>query len=211
MTLIKYCGNRSLRDVQLTAASNAHYIGFVFAESKRNVHPEHVADWLRYVDIGTKQIVGVFVHASAADIARVAAHIPLSIIQCHGAETVDDVRALKEAFQLPVWKAIHHREGALAYMRVFAGVADGFVIDSGQKGAWGGTGKSFDWRFVPLYMEEAKRQGVPCFIAGGISPHNIADLLRYQPIGIDISSGIEENEQKSEEKIKMIEQKVRTC
>ncbi|KFZ41833.1 phosphoribosylanthranilate isomerase [Anoxybacillus flavithermus] len=211
MTVLKYCGNRSLQDVQLIAKSKADYIGFVFAESKRKVEPKNVKRWLSVVQLETKQIVGVFVHPTIHSVASVLEHVPLSIIQCHGMETVQTVREIKEAFQLPVWKVIHHIPEAWSYMRIWEGVADGFVIDSGRKGAWGGTGVSFDWTTVPCYMEEAKRQGVPCFIAGGITPDNVEQLLAYEPFGIDISSGIEEDEQKSEQKIKQIEQKVMKC
>ncbi|KIP20884.1 N-(5'-phosphoribosyl)anthranilate isomerase [Anoxybacillus ayderensis] len=211
MTVLKYCGNRSLQDVQLVAKSEADYIGFVFAESKRKVKPQHVKRWLSVVQLETKQIVGVFVHPTMTSVASVLAHVPLSIIQCHGMETIQTVKQLKETFQLPVWKVIHHAPEAWTYMRAWKGIADGFVIDSGRKGAWGGTGISFDWRVVPYYMEEASRQGVPCFIAGGITPDNVEQLLMYEPFGIDMSSGIEENERKSEQKIKTIEQKVKTC
>ncbi|MBB5355807.1 phosphoribosylanthranilate isomerase [Anoxybacillus mongoliensis] len=209
MTVLKYCGNRSLQDVQLIAKSKADYIGFVFAESKRKVEPKDVKRWLSVVQLETKQIVGVFVHPTVCSVASVLEHVPLSIIQCHGMETVQTVQQLKERFQLPVWKVIHHNLEAWTYMRAWKGVADGFVIDSGRKGAWGGTGISFDWCNVPQYMEEAYKQGVPCFIAGGITPDNVEQLLAYEPFGIDISSGIEENDRKSEKKINKIEQKVK--
>lgn len=211
MTVLKYCGNRSLQDVQRVAKSQADYIGFVFAESKRKVEPENVRRWLSGVELGKKKIVGVFVHPTIVSVASVVEHVPLSIIQCHGMETMQTVKQLKETFQLPVWKVIHHAPEAWTYMCAWKGIADGFVIDSGRKGAWGGTGISFDWSVVPYYMEEATRQGVPCFIAGGITPNNVEQLLVYKPFGIDISSGIEENEHKSEQKIKQIEQKVKIC
>jgi phosphoribosylanthranilate isomerase len=95
-------------------------------------------------------------------------------------------------------------------MRQYAGVADGYVVDSRVSGAWGGTGVAFDWSNVPFYLEEAARQAVPCFIAGGITPENVERLLAYRPYGIDISSGIEENGEKSVEKMKEIEKKVAT-
>ncbi|KHF30691.1 N-(5'-phosphoribosyl)anthranilate isomerase [Anoxybacillus sp. BCO1] len=96
MTVLKYCGNRSLQDVQLVAKSEADYIGFVFAESKRKVKPQHVKRWLSVVQLETKQIVGVFVHPTMTSVASVLAHVPLSIIQCHGMETTQTVKQLKE-------------------------------------------------------------------------------------------------------------------
>ncbi|OQP16851.1 phosphoribosylanthranilate isomerase [Geobacillus zalihae] len=209
MIRIKYCGNRSAEDVQAAIASEADYLGFIFAESRRNVSPSEVQQWLEPHKLGAKQLVGVFVNAPVRRIAAVAAELPLHVIQCHGRETPAELAAVKEAVPLSVWKAIHHGDGALAAMRQYAGIADGYVVDSRAAGAWGGTGVAFDWEAVPHYLEEAARQGVPCFIAGGITPDNIERLLVYRPDGIDISSGIETDGRKDPTKMKQIEEKIK--
>jgi len=173
-----------------------------------------VKNWFNKVDLGNKKLVGVFVNAPVHEIAEVIKEIPLSIIQCHGTETPAQVGAIKERTKLPVWKAVHHTNSSLGTMKQYAGLADGYIVDTKIKGAWGGTGISFDWEYVPYYMEEAEKQGVTCLIAGGVRPDNIEKLLRYHPHGIDISSGIEECEGKSTRKIEMIERKVKmyeTC
>jgi phosphoribosylanthranilate isomerase len=206
--LLKYCGHRSLEDLQTSTGSRAHYLGLIFAQSKRQVQPGEVKEWLKTVPLNGKKLVGVFVNASVAEIMHVAKEVPLSIIQCHGTETPEQIIQIKKAARLPVWKAIHHSEEALEQMKHFAGIADGYIIDSKVKGEWGGTGISFNWEFVPSYLFEAERQGVRCFIAGGVRPDNIEELLRYRPHGIDISSGIEEREKKNKRKIQWIEEKV---
>ncbi len=206
--LLKYCGHRSLADLQKGAQSAAHYLGLIFAESKRKVEVSQVKQWLEAVELNGKKLVGVFVNSELEYIRFVAHSVPLSVIQCHGHETVEQVAAIKKATNCLVWKVIHHREGALGNMKKYARVVDGYVVDSRVNGAWGGTGVAFDWDAVPFYIEEANRQGVPCFIAGGIAPHNIDRLLSYQPHGIDISSGIEENGEKSMAKMIEIEKKV---
>jgi phosphoribosylanthranilate isomerase len=205
---LKYCGNRSASDLRKSLQSKADYIGLIFAESKRKVEVEEVKQWLQTIEHGKKQLVGVFVNAPTELVANIASQLPLAVIQCHGHETAAHVAAIKEATGLAVWKAIHHDEDAVRKMQQYAGVADGYVVDSRVSGAWGGTGVAFDWCNVPLYLEEAARQAVPCFIAGGITPENVERLLAYRPYGIDISSGIEENEEKSVEKMKEIEKKV---
>ncbi|OQP05918.1 N-(5'-phosphoribosyl)anthranilate isomerase [Geobacillus sp. 46C-IIa] len=209
MVRLKYCGNRSAGDVQAALASGADYLGFIFAESRRNVSPEEVKRWLAPASLGDKQLVGVFVNASVDRITAIALQLPLHVIQCHGRETPAELAAVKEAARRAVWKAIHHGDGALEAMKQYAGVADGYVVDSRVAGAWGGTGVSFDWEAVPHYLEEAARQGVPCFIAGGITPDNVERLLAYRPDGIDISSGIETDGRKDPAKMKQIEEKVK--
>lgn len=66
---LKYCGIRSLKDLQLAAESQADYLGFIFAESKRKVSPEDVKKWLNQVRV-EKQVAGVFVNESIETMSR---------------------------------------------------------------------------------------------------------------------------------------------
>lgn len=206
---LKLCGNRSLLDLERTTKSKADYIGVVFAKSKRQVNVNSLKQWLTECPLQPKQqLVGIFVNAASDEIFEIAQHIPLDIIQAHGTETVDDILQIKELTMLPVWKAIHHEEKAIERMKMYNGIVDGYVIDVKVKGQWGGTGASFNWEHVPLYLHEAKKQGAPCFIAGGITPDNVRDLLQYRPDGIDISSGIETDDVKDADKIKILEERL---
>lgn len=207
---LKYCGNHSLDDLNLTMASRADYIGLIFTKkSKRFVTPEEAAGWLALVPAGKpKTLVGVFADDGIEAIESAARLLPLQVIQCHGSETPDDVRRIKRRTKKKVWKVIHHSESGLKEMIAFAGAADGYVVDTKVKGALGGTGRSFDWRHVPFYLAEAERQQVPCFIAGGVKPENIDKLLAYRPGGIDISSGIERDFKKDPDLIFQIERRV---
>ncbi|MFT4413090.1 phosphoribosylanthranilate isomerase [Fredinandcohnia humi] len=203
--LIKYCGNQSKEDIEIVTDSNASYIGFIFANSKRFVNPLLVKEWLKKVSFENKKLVGVFVNADISYIDSVLSQVPLSVIQCHGTETPQYVIQLKKTTKIQVWKVIHHEEGSLENMKGFQGIADGYVIDTKVKNLWGGSGTSFDWKYIPHYIEEAKRQGVPCLIAGGIHVGNIEQLLKYEIDGIDISSGIERNGKKDKQVIETIE------
>lgn len=207
--LIKYCGNKSFEDLQVVSSSKAEYIGVIFAESKRQVKIEQLRKWLAEVDIRNKQIVGVFVNAVPQEIKEITRQVPLSIVQCHGLETTQMLKDIKKVVKLPVWKAIHHDEYAIHTMQELDSIVDGYVIDSKVRGMWGGSGKSFDWSFVPLYTNEARRQGVPCLIAGGVNPTNIQDLLTYDIDGVDVSSGIEINFKKNHQQIESIEKQVK--
>jgi phosphoribosylanthranilate isomerase len=60
---LKYCGNRSASDLRKSLQSKADYIGLIFADSKRKVEVEAVKQWLRTIELGNKQLVGVFVNA----------------------------------------------------------------------------------------------------------------------------------------------------
>lgn len=206
--LIKLCGNRSLEDLQITSQSSADYLGFIFAKSKRRVEPNKVYEWLKKVDMNDKQLAAIFVNAQLKEIENVLNELPIDVIQCHGTESVSETAEIKTRFNKTVWKALPHYEGTLSDMRAFEDAADGFVIDSKVKDAFGGTGQTFDWSSVPLYMDAAKKMNKTLFIAGGIQPGNIDELLGLSPLGIDISSGIERNEKKDKSLLVRLEERV---
>ncbi|MCP3030234.1 phosphoribosylanthranilate isomerase [Halobacillus sp. A1] len=206
--LVKLCGNRSASDVEKSASSNATHLGFIFVKkTKRYVRPERVGQWVRRTKPKQK-LVGVFVDPTIEQLEEVLSFVSLDVIQLHGSETVSNILQIKEAVGLPVWKVVHHRDGALEQMEIYKGVADGYVIDSKVEGAYGGTGVSFDWSTVEDYVRVANEQNVSCLIAGGITPENVSQLLGHHPEGIDISSGIETNEQNDLYKIQAIMKEV---
>lgn len=209
--LLKLCGNHSKHDVDVALASNADYIGFVFAESKRKVTNSNLKEWLKDVDQNNKKIVALFVNADEDTISSAIDGIKVDVIQCHGAESVELVQKIKQKTNLPIWKVIHHNEDALKTMRTFTDIVDGYVVDCKAGGKWGGTGQSFDWSYIPSYLEEGKRQRVPVFIAGGVRPDNVKQLLAYEPDGIDLSSGIEQDGYKSSSLVSELEERMNEC
>ncbi|MFT8319225.1 MAG: phosphoribosylanthranilate isomerase [Sporolactobacillus sp.] len=207
--MLKFCGNHSFEDLKKTIASRADYIGMIFTEkSRRTVTGEQAANWLKRLAPHQKKLVGVFADDTLDQIQRVLRQVPLDVLQFHGGESPQFLSRVKAITRRSVWKAIHHRPDAREEMRAFTGIADGFVIDTKVSGQLGGTGISFDWAAIPGYQAEAARQKALCFIAGGVMPENIGSLLRYQPAGIDISSGIERNFHKDRTLILKIEEKV---
>lgn len=199
---IKFCGNRSLNDVKLTIKSSADFLGFVFAPSKRRVSPEDVKQWLNEAALKPHQkTVGVFVNATLEEIAHAVKTAALDVVQLSGNETPDFCKQVKETCHVDVWKVIHHQADAIEQMEKYAHIVDAFLIDNKTKSQWGGTGTAFNWSFVPRYLEKAHTLGKNCFIAGGINASNIHQLLKFEPDGIDLASGIETNEQKDDKKI----------
>jgi phosphoribosylanthranilate isomerase len=70
-------------------------------------------------------------------------------------------------------------------------------LDTFVSGSWGGTGQVGDWL---LAREMARRY--PTILAGGLTPENVGSAVEaVQPWGVDVSSGVETNGQKDEEKI----------
>lgn len=207
---LKLCGNHSQHDTICSVESNADYIGFVFAPSKRQTTPNDVRKWLNETPLcNDQQVVGVFVNPSIEKIAETLRSVPLDIIQLHGNESSEFVAQIKNNFSCKIWKTIHHEQAADQKMASYKEYVDLFLIDNKSQFAWGGTGSSFDWTSIPNYMSAAHALGKPCFIAGGITPDNVAELLsRYQPDGIDLASGVETNGQKDKRKIIQLRERI---
>jgi phosphoribosylanthranilate isomerase len=176
MTRVKICGLTREEDALAAAAAGADFLGFVFVrESPRFVAPEvacRIGAAVRRTGSAAK-IVGVFRNASIDDVRRVANLAALDLIQFHGEETEEDVRAVTQ----PVIRAFNVRD-ALPSTETQAAYV---MFDTG-----GGTGRTFDWRLLSSY--EGSR---PFFLAGGIRPENVEDAMRARPFSLDVSSGVE--------------------
>lgn len=209
-TKVKFCGNKSLEDYEAAVQTDADYLGFVFAESKRQVKPEQVADWIVGVSPRNKRLVGIFVNQTIEEILLAVRTVPLDIVQCHGDEDLTFIKELKSQCNVDIWKVIHHEdETSLESLKTFLGTIDGFVVDKKVGNQYGGTGTSFNWEHIPLYDKFSKQYNIPYLIAGGINVVTLQELLLYSPQGMDLSSGIEENFAKSKEKMNLIERMVR--
>jgi phosphoribosylanthranilate isomerase len=65
---------------------------------------------------------------------------------------------------------------------------DAWLLDAYTPGKPGGTGEVFDWDLAV----EARDRGRPIFLAGGLTPDNVAAAVRrVRPYGVDVSSGVE--------------------
>jgi phosphoribosylanthranilate isomerase len=65
---------------------------------------------------------------------------------------------------------------------------DAYLLDAFSSTTLGGTGEKFNWDLAVA----AQKFGKPIFLAGGLTPENVADAIRkVQPFGVDVSSGVE--------------------
>ncbi|GAX89742.1 phosphoribosylanthranilate isomerase [Effusibacillus lacus] len=207
MTQIKICGLKTREAVLVAAESGVDYIGFVFAQSKRQVTAEEV---LKFAEgIQTPKRVGVFVNEPFDSLLTVGDMACLDVFQLHGAETPEICSRLKRASGKQVWKAwqVRGNEQDLA-IREYAGTIDACLLDTFLPGAAGGTGQTFQWNEIERFR--SLLPGVQLFVAGGLNSGNVGELLeKYKPDGVDVSSGVETNGVKDIEKMRLFIRKVR--
>ena len=151
----------------------------------------------------TIKTVGVFVNETLDNLVTIASEVNLDAVQLHGDEDEAFIQALKEKTDVEVWKAVQIRSVADAEAWIDSS-ADMLLFDAYHKDERGGTGEVFDWSC----LDEFER---PFMLAGGIDSTNVARAIRtVRPYGIDISSGIETDGVKDDEKIKAFTNIVRT-
>lgn len=219
---IKMCGISKVETILAIVDAKPDYMGLVFAPSKRQVtvdqakilvselHKQYVNRYNRDVIQWSNDVVqefiktvGVFVNETLENLVTIATEVNLDAVQLHGDEDEAFIQSLKERTNVEVWKAVQIRSAADAEAWIDSS-ADMLLFDAYQKDERGGTGEVFDWS----YLDEFER---PFMLAGGIDSINVARAIRtVRPYGIDISSGIETEGVKDDEKIKAFTNIVRT-
>jgi phosphoribosylanthranilate isomerase len=187
---IKICGVTRVEDAAWIAAAGADFIGLNFwPHSKRWVDAARAAELAAAARAaGPAQIVGLFVDATAAEIAAVHARVGLDIIQLHGAETPEDAAAVARAAGRPVWKAIA-AGGPGVGETLEAWAVDAILLDTPTPGR-GGSGRSFDWSLARAAREREPSRRI--VLAGGLHPGNVAEAIAaVQPWAVDVASGVE--------------------
>ena len=147
--------------------------------------------------------VGVFVNETLENLLKIVEEVKLDVIQLHGDEDETFIQSLKECTNVEVWKAVQVRSAADAEKWIDSS-ADMLLFDAYHKDERGGTGEVFDWSSLDAFER-------PFMLAGGMDSTNVARAIRtVRPYGIDISSGIETEGVKDDEKIKAFTNIVRT-
>ena len=81
--------------------------------------------------------------------------------------------------------SIRDRESILALKQYST---DAWLLDACSPDKPGGTGERFNWELAV----EIQTLGRPVFLAGGLTPENVAEAVRLvRPYGVDVSSGVE--------------------
>lgn len=200
---VKMCGISKVETIPAVVEAKPDYMGLVFAPSKRQVTVEQAKilieelhkQCINHYDTKVVKTVGVFVNETLDNLVRIADTANLDAVQLHGDEDETFIQSLKERTNVEVWKAVQIRTAADAEKWIDSS-ADMLLFDAYHKDERGGTGEVFDWSS----LDEFER---PFMLAGGIDSTNVARAIRtVRPYGIDISSGIETNGVKDDEKIK---------
>ncbi len=206
MTKIKICGLSRREDIESVNMVSPDYIGFImgFPKSHRNITIERAKTLRAGLKEGI-QVVGVFVDAEISMIVDACAQKVIDVIQLHGREDIRYIERLKAVLasvevQAKIIKAIQvkSKEDLTLIKEV---PADMILLDAGM-----GGGKLFSQEQMDL-LKSVNRD---YFLAGGLNPENVSELLEsLHPFGVDVSSGVETEKKKDRKKIRRFVQNVR--
>ena len=194
MVKIKICGIRRLEDVKIVNKYKPDYIGFVFADSKRKVSHDLAKKLRENLDSDIIP-VGVFVDSSLDEILKIFDEGTIDIAQLHGSESEEFICELKEKSngELKIIKAIE-MSADVDLKEYENSHSDYLLLDSGK-----GSGKTFDWKLIGNDLKK------DFFLAGGLSSSNVKEAIdEFKPYAVDLSSSLETNGFKDENKIRKI-------
>jgi phosphoribosylanthranilate isomerase len=212
---VKICGITNIDDAKMAIDFGADCIGFIFAESPRQVTVEQVRKILNDLEKVTilekVETVGVFINVNEDEIGTTLINTGLHYAQLHG----DESSALTNAYLFPWYKAVRFK--SVQEIDDFENNADKqwkcdrILVDTAMPGIYGGTGMAVDKAIAQYSKRRIKKTKKEFFLAGGINPDNVLDILNsVHPDGIDIGSGVEESKgKKSVGKLKKLFMEIR--
>jgi phosphoribosylanthranilate isomerase len=193
MLEVKICGIKDLGAMNAALSAGADLVGLVFfPPSPRAVTPLGGAD-LAAVARGCAMVTALVVDADDILLRDIMARVNPDLLQLHGSETPERVKAIRACFGKPVAKAIPVSSAAdLNRVAAYEAVADRILYDAKppkDADRPGGHGLAFDWNLL-----SAASHKKPMMLSGGLTPGNVADAIRIvRPDGVDVSSGVEDS------------------
>lgn len=197
---IKICGLTSATEAEYLNRNHVDFAGMVlfFPKSKRNIGLEQAKLIMEALDYQIKT-VAVVVAPTIEQVLEIQ-EAGFDYVQIHS----EIPENLFEQIHIPVLKAFnvsdlerfeeYHKQDGIA----------GYVFDA----AGYGSGKTFDWSLI----KDIPRDEKLFLLAGGLNPENVTEAIRYvHPDGVDVSSGVENDNGKGKdgEKIDKFVQKAR--
>jgi phosphoribosylanthranilate isomerase len=177
---VKICGLNSGEAVNAAVAAGADAVGFVLAESPRQVDPAQAARLAARVPPGIIR-VAVFRHPREPEVRAALAGFSPDWLQTDAEDFDDDKWGLSPfvpfVTRLPVYRDVPGLDEARLRREprvLFEAAASG----AGQRANW--------------QRAAALAQSTQLVLAGGLTPDNVGEAIAVvRPWGVDVSSGVE--------------------
>lgn len=186
MTTVKFCGITDQKDAEVAAELGAWAIGLNFWPGSPRQCPRDRAAEIAALLRRRVELVGIFVNAPLAEVARTAENVGLTMLQLHGDEGPAYCAEAARRTGCKVIKAVRVRSRAdIQALEPFR--TDYHLLDGYAAGKPGGSGESFAWEIA-----RAHGGSVPLILSGGLRPENVGEAIAVvRPFAVDVASGIE--------------------
>jgi phosphoribosylanthranilate isomerase len=173
--MIKICGLTDETAVAAAVAEGADAVGFVFADSVRQVTPERAAELAAGVPASVRR-VAVMLHPDNAAWLAVREVFRPQVLQTDAA----DYASLDVPADIERWPVF--REGMIA---ADDELSERFLYE----GRASGSGEQVDWARAAAYARRGQM-----ILAGGLGIDNVARAIgQVRPWGVDVSSAVEKS------------------
>ncbi len=184
MLKVKICGITNEEDALAAVEAGADALGFNFyGKSPRCVTAREARRIIEQLPARVL-CVGVFVNEEAEEVRRIVAEAGLGAAQLHGDESANYCRELSCGLTIKALRV----GGDFDVEQVARCGAEAVLLDAFSVEAFGGTGRTFDWEVA----RRARELTPKLFLAGGLTPENVAEAVRaVRPFAVDVCSGVE--------------------
>ena len=174
--LIKICGITSPETAIACLEAGAHLIGLVhYPPSPRHVDVAQMHNILDAVQpYNARSVLVVVDQLPEEDVVS-----RFALLQSYG--------TVRHDVSIPQMHVVKDYDTFMRLLESPIKTEDYFVLEMSKGLLPGGNGAAWDWSLAKPFCER-----YPTFIAGGVTPENVADVIRLAaPLGIDVSSGVE--------------------
>lgn len=185
----KICGLSTPEAIDAAVAYGARWVGFVtYPRSPRHVSTEALRVLAARVPPAVGR-VGLFVDPDDALLDERLVAGAFDLLQLHGEESPVRLADIKRRTGKPVMKVIKiaHKDDLERSVAAYGSVADRLMFDAAEGILPGGNAQAFDWTIL-----SGRNVPRPWFLAGGLTPGNVAEAVRVTGArAVDVSSGVE--------------------
>jgi phosphoribosylanthranilate isomerase len=176
---VKICGVSTEAQVRAAVDAGADAVGFVFAESVRQIDPERAASIAADVPASVKR-VAVMLHPTNDEWQSVLRGFAPDVLQTDA----EDLGEIEVPNDVDVWPVYREGNEVTDTLRQSPGVS---VTSFLYEGTTSGQGETVDWTRAAALAEHGQM-----ILAGGLNMENVAEAIAtVRPFGVDVSSGVE--------------------
>ena len=197
---IKICGIKTERELNIVEKYADATGVIVESESKRRISLDRAKE---LIEISSIPVFTVSTLEDFKSWSEVIEKTETEYIQIHSDMDVETVERLKDeysvfimkVFKVPKRSTFPERDAEDLINRIaeYKDIVDRILLDTGK-----GCGVTHDHRVSRIVCRK-----FDVVLAGGLNPENVREIVDYvQPFGVDVSSGVEKEGEKSEDLIR---------